>query len=602
MTTQQRPFPDLLKALWRHIGPRRRQQFLLLGALMFAAAFAEVASLSAVVPFLCVITTPDLVMKYPFVVQLMNSFGLTRLQELVLPLTLIFIATALAAGALRLVLLWATTRVAFSTGSDLSVELYRRTLYQPYRIHVTRNTSVILSGIGKVTGAIGTLTQLLLLASAAVMLVSITLALVAISPVVATVSIVACGLCYAIITGVMRRRLDRISARVATEQTRVFKALQEGLGGIRDILLGGTQPIYIEEYRSADLPLRRDQGNNLYIAGAPRFVMEAAGMVLIALIAYGLSLRASGVAAEIPVLGALALGAQRLLPTLQQAYSAWATIYGNRASLADTLDLLDQPLPPDVDGVPLEPMPLKESIRLKDVDFRYAVDAPLVLDGLDLTIPKGAHVGIVGATGAGKSTVLDILMALLEPSGGELLVDGVAITTAARRKAWQRAIGHVPQSIYLADASIAENIAFGVPRAEIEMDRVRQAARQAQLAEFVESRPEGYGAQVGERGIRLSGGQRQRIGIARALYKRASVLVLDEATSALDNVTEQCLMEAIDTLDRNLTIVMIAHRLTTVRRCDTIVELRGGKIVAQGAYIELLARSQSFKQLAGNEA
>jgi ATP-binding cassette subfamily B protein len=220
-----------------------------------------------------------------------------------------------------------------------------------------------------------------------------------------------------------------------------------------------------------------------------------------------------------------------------------------------------------------------------------------VLENFNLSIHKGSRVGIVGATGSGKSTALDLLMGLLAPTEGCLLVDGVPVT-GIRTRAWQRAIAHVPQSIFLADTSLAQNIAFGVPPADIDLDRVRQAAERAQIAQFIESRSEGYDALVGERGIRLSGGQRQRIGLARALYKRASVLIFDEATSALDNATEQLVMNAINELNRDLTIVLVAHRLTTVRQCDLIVELDGGRVVAQGTYEELLETSPSFRKLA----
>ena len=268
-----------------------------------------------------------------------------------------------------------------------------------------------------------------------------------------------------------------------------------------------------------------------------------------------------------------------------------------QASLAETLALLDQPLPPEATQPAPAPLIFQHHIRFDDVRFRYSDDSPWVLKGLCHTIPKGSRVGFVGATGSGKSTALDILMGLLHPSVGTLLVDDRAVT-GGRLRAWQRTIAHVPQSIYLADTTLAENIAFGVTPADIDIDRVRQAARQAQIAEFIESRPQGYDALIGERGVRLSGGQRQRIGIARALYKQASVLVFDEATSALDNATEQSVMEAIDGLARDLTVLLIAHRLTTVRHCDIIVELKDGMIAAIGSYDDLLRGSDSFRKLA----
>jgi ATP-binding cassette subfamily B protein len=324
--------------------------------------------------------------------------------------------------------------------------------------------------------------------------------------------------------------------------------------------------------------------------------MEAFGMVLIAALAYGLSRQTGGIAAALPVLGALALGAQRLLPALQQAFGAWATIIGSQESLNDIMTLLDQPLPEEAGTASPPPLSFSQSIRFDSVRFRYAPEAPWVLDGLSLTIPKGARVGFVGATGSGKSTMLDLLMGLLHPIDGAILVDGEALR-GARLRAWQRNIAHVPQSIYLADSTVAENIAFGVPREAIDMERVRSAARKAQIAEFVESKPQGYDSFVGERGVRLSGGQRQRIGIARALYKEASVLVLDEATSALDNATERSVISSIEGLDRNLTILLIAHRLSSVQRCDMIVELNHGRVVAQGRYEQLLESSATFRSM-----
>jgi len=438
----------------------------------------------------------------------------------------------------------------------------------------------------------------LALTSSTVLMMAIISALIAIDPMVASVSAVGFGASYVLITGMFHRRLHRNSQRIAYEQTQVVKALQEGLGGIRDVLLDGTQPVYCNIYRQADLPLRRAQGNNTFIGQSPRYAMEALGMVLIAALAYVLGRQAGGIATAIPVLGALALGAQRLLPALQQSYSAWAGIAGSHASLADTIALLDQPLPAELlQPAPL-PLPFKNTIHFDTVRYRYTSDGPWVLDGLNLTIPKGARVGLVGSTGSGKSTTLDLLMGLLIPTEGAILVDGHPISNN-RVRAWQRSIAHVPQIIYLADTTLAENIAFGVPTETIDLDRVRQAARQAQIANFIENSPKGYQAFVGERGIRLSGGQRQRIGIARALYKQASVLVFDEATSALDNATEQSVMDSIEGLSSDLTILLIAHRLSTVRRCDTILELEQGRLVASGTYEQLLELSPSFRKMAG---
>lgn len=591
--------PGLLLRLWRHLSQGRRRQFYGVLTLMVASALAEVVSLGALLPFLGVLASPERVFNHPMVADMAVRWGLTSAEQLVLPLTIAFAAIAVTAGAIRLLLLWATTRLSFEAGADLGIEVYRRTLYQPYSVHVARNSSEVISGItGKVAGVVyGGLLPAISLLSSTLMILAVMAALLSIDASVALIAAAVVGTSYGIITKLARRRLEENGQRIASEQTQVLKSLQEGLGGIRDVLLDGTQELYCGIYTKADQPLRRAQGSNLFIAASPRFVIETVAMVLIAAIAYGLFHQRAGFASALPVLGALALGAQRLLQAVQVAYGSWAGLAGSKASLADALDLLDQPPPPARTREAIDPLNFSREIRFRNVDFRYRPDGPWVLEGFNLGIPRGGRVGIVGATGSGKSTVLDLLMGLLDPVHGEILVDEVAIT-GERLGAWQQLIAHVPQHIYLADSSVAENIAFGVSRELIDLDRVRNAARQAHIAEFIESSPGGYDAHVGERGIRLSGGQRQRIGIARALYKNANVLVFDEATSALDSVTESSVMEAIEELNREMTIVLIAHRITTVRRCDTIVELDRGRIVATGSYDFLLKTSPSFRKLA----
>jgi ATP-binding cassette subfamily B protein len=562
---------------------------------MLLSAFAEVLSLGAVLPFIGILASPETVFENNLVATVAEAWGIATPDQLVLPLTIAFVAAALLAGAIRILFARVSTRLTFATGSDLSIELYRRSLYQPYRVHVATNSSSMISGITAKVGhtMLGVLLPILTLISSSVLLVAIMCALIAIDPVVASVATVAFGASYGLITWFSRQRLRRNSTRIAHEYTQVVKALQEGLGGIRDVLLDGTQPVYCEIYRQADRPLRLAQGDNIFVAQSPRFAMEALGMVLIAALAYGLSGQAGGLAASLPVLGALALGAQRLLPAMQQAYGAWASITGSQASLADTIALLDRSVPAELLKSVATPLSFRDVIRFENISFRYTSEGPWVLEDFNLTIPKGSRIGFVGSTGSGKSTTLDLLMGLLTPTTGQLLVDGKPIV-GDRIRPWQRTIAHVPQAIYLADSTLAENIAFGVPRTDIDLKRVQKAARQAQIADFIESGRDAYDAYVGERGIRLSGGQRQRIGIARALYKQASVLVLDEATSALDNATEQSVMDAIDGLDRELTILLIAHRLTTVRRCDTIVQLEHGRVVAKGPYEQLLEGGDKY--------
>jgi ATP-binding cassette subfamily B protein len=366
------------------------------------------------------------------------------------------------------------------------------------------------------------------------------------------------------------------------------KVLQEGLGGIRDILIDGSQEEYCNNYRDADLPLRRAQAGSIFIGGSPRFVAEALGMAFIAVLAYSMARHSGDTTQVVTTLGVLALAAQRLLPVLQQSYLSIVQIRSNRDSIGDALELLNQPIDDETHGSPVTDLPFTHAIRIRGLGFRYRPEGRMVLHGLDLDIPKGSRTGFIGTTGSGKSTLLDIVMGLLPPTEGQILIDDAPLRAGTQR-AWQRRIAHVPQTIYLTDGSIIENIAFGVPKGKIDVARVRQAAEQAQIADHIESLPDGYGTPVGERGVRLSGGQRQRIGIARALYKRAEVIILDEATSALDNDTERAVMDVIENLSADLTILIIAHRLSTLRHCDRVIELGKGGVLRHGTYAQMIA-------------
>jgi ATP-binding cassette subfamily B protein len=558
---------------------------------MLLASFAEILSIGAVLPFLGVLTAPERIFEMPVAQPIIQALKLTEPKQLLLPLTIAFGLAALIAGTMRLLLLWASTRLSFATGADLSINIYRRTLYQSYAVHCARNSSEVIDGIsGKANGVIySIIVPALTLISSSVMLVAILIALLMVQPAIALVAFGGFGLIYIVIVRLTRKQLMADSKCVARESTQVIKSLQEGLGGIRDVLIDGSQETYCQIYRNADSPLRRAQGNSLFISASPRYGMEALGMLLIATLAYSLAQQVDGVAKAIPILGALALGAQRLLPVLQQAYGSWTQINSGQASLKDTLELLDQPLP-DYANQSITQLPFNQSIILRQLRFRYGEQAPYVLNQLNLTITKGSRVGFIGTTGSGKSTLLDIVMGLLQPTNGLLEIDGRPISPANYR-AWQSHIAHVPQAIFLADSTIEENIAFGIPRDQIDHSRVQQAAQQAQISESIESWPKQYQTFVGERGIRLSGGQRQRIGIARALYKQADVIIFDEATSALDGETEQAVMQAIESLSKELTLLIIAHRLTTLKSCTQIVELSDGNIKRTGRYQDIVNQS-----------
>ena len=580
---------QLLKRLWGHISIRRRGQFLLLLILMVFTSFSEVLSIGAVLPFLAILTDPVHVFVHPNSKPIINTLGLTEPKQLLLPLTIAFGLAAIAAGLMRLILLWASSRLSFATGADLSMNIYKRTLYQSYAVHVARNSSEVINGIStKANGVIyNIILPTLTLISSAVILVAILVAILSVDPIIALAGFLGFGLIYATVILATRRRLILNSRVVASESTRVIKSLQEGLGGIRDVLIEGSQDKYCQIYSDADQSLRRAQGSNLFVSASPRHGMEALGMILISVMAYTLAKQEDGIAKAVPILGAIALGAQRMLPVLQQAYSSWAMIQGGEESLKDTLNLLDQPLPVFADKIAREPMLFLRDIELKQIAFRYSPQSQWVLKGLDLKIYKGSKIGFIGETGSGKSTLLDVIMGLLEPSAGHLAVDGQVVNSINQRT-WQSHIAHVPQAIFLTDSTIAENIAYGVPAIQIDLNRVRKAARQAQIDQNIESWPNRYKTIVGERGIRLSGGERQRIGIARALYKQTDIIILDEATIALDTETEQSVMCAIDELSEELTILIIAHRLTTLKSCSQIVELSGGRIKRVGTYQEMV--------------
>jgi ATP-binding cassette subfamily B protein len=588
-----------IRILWSFLGIRRRKQVILLLGLIVAGAVMEMISLGAIIPFLGILLDPSKVLSTTIVRQALNDLDLAAYIDLTLFFTLIFILASITACAVRLALLRYSTKIAYAIGADLSAKVFERTLYQPYQAHIERNSSELISIIlHKVDGAVGVLYMTITLLSSSIILAALLALMIFMSPNIAMILIVVFAVIYAMISLYFKSRLEKNSLIVSRSSTQLLKTLQESFGGIRDVILDGTQAFFLKVYRGADLPLRRVMGENIFIAGSPRFVMEMLGMVLLSVLAYVLVHESSGSVAPLPFLGVLALGAQKLLPVLQQGFNAWVSIVSNKRSFYDVLEILEQPLCIAEHLGSDSTFEFKKAIVFDRVSFRYKDNAPLILSEVNLELEKGAKIGIVGSTGSGKSTLVDILMGLLPPSTGGILVDQ-KLLDESQYSSWQNLIAHVPQAIYLADASIAENIAFGIPKDRIDMDRVRQSARKASISQFIEGHPHGYDMSVGERGVKLSGGQRQRIGIARALYKNAKILVFDEATSALDGVTENEVMEAILSLDKDLTLIIIAHRLSTLRGCDIIIELESGKVKSKGTFDSLLKDSPTFKKMAG---
>jgi len=570
---QKNTILDLSKNLYCHFNENHRKLFWWLLVLMIITSIAEIFSIGSIIPFLALLTNPQHIYDYEICKKLLNLFGFYEIESLFLPLTLIFGVASLIAGSMRLLLLWSGTKLAFAAGADLSTRLYKQILYQPYSVHISRNSSEVIDGISKkINTCVYSLNYLINFISSIVFLVIILLTLLMINPIVTVSCLGGMSSIYLGILLLTRKQMLLNSAIAAQESTAVIKTLQEGLGGIRDILIDGSQQTFFDIYHRADKLLRKAEGSNTFIINAPRFAVEALGMMLIAFFVYFNSKNANQLNTAIPFLGAFALGAQRLLPIFHQAYSAWSNLRSTRVSLSITLKELDEPYLIYNDDKINNEIKFEKSIILSNISFRYNSTSPYILKDISFTIPKGSRIGFIGKTGSGKSTLLDILMGLLSPTGGILKVDGNEINEKNQR-AWQKHISHVPQFIYLADKSIEENVAFGVPVDEIDFNLVQHCCKIAQMSEIIENMSLKYKTIIGERGVRLSGGQRQRIGIARALYKKVDVLVLDEATNALDTITEKELLDALQLLEQNITILVITHRISTLNNCNYIFEV-----------------------------
>ena len=579
---------SLIISFWKYLDKRHKRRSVLIFILMIIVSFSEVISIGAILPFLGVLTSPELVYQNAFMQPIIQTLELSSANQLVLPLTIGFIVATLIAGVMRITLLNAINNFERVVGTDLNIDVYRNTLYQSYRDHIDRNSSYIVSLITKKTDVVirGTFRAALTLVSSVLILIGIVSVLIMINVEVALGVLGGFGLIYWGITRYTRKRRAINSQRIANEHTKMIKVLQEGMGGIRDILINASQQFYCSLFRNSDVHLRRAIADNDFIALSPRFAIEALGMTLVAILAYYMSQSANEAEDIVPILGAIAMGAQRLLPVLQAIYSSVSNIDGSRHSLQEVLDLLSQTLPIYAEQPPAVPMSFKKEIRLNNLSFRYGENIPMVLNRINLTLTKGKSIGFIGVTGSGKSTLLDIIMGLLSPTEGVLTVDGVVLTMNNIRN-WQANIAHVSQEVYLSDSTIEENIAFGQHKNNIDFNLVKQSAKRACIAELIESWPEQYKTVIGERGVRLSGGQIQRIGIARALYRQASILVFDEATSALDSKTEKLVMDSIKDLGKNITVLIIAHRVTTLKDCDQVVELGDSKIIRIGSYNDL---------------
>ena len=566
--------------VWGNCTPRRRLQFFVALIFIVGNSCAEILSLASLIPFLSVLSDPNRFWESSTVRSYAGWFGVHSAGQAIPMVCIAFGIITVISAASRTLTIITNSRFTTGLGADLSQLVFVRTLRQPYSVHSMQNSAVVISNVTQNVGAFvgGVLTPSVQLMTSSLTVVGIVLTLFIVNWWVALTAIMVFGGAYTGIIRLTRVRYQRNSAIIVASQDDIVKSLQEGLGAIRDVIINNNQDYYTRTYAAADWQSRRAMNSSFILSATPRYVLEAVGMLMICIVAFVLSRGESRLLSAVPVLGALAMGAQRLLPAMQMCFAAWTTILGSIHGLDRIVDVLKCDQAPTPVSVIQACNPIAR-ITFKSVSFRYSPGTKMVLKELCFEILKGQHIGIIGATGSGKSTTMDLLLGLLQPTSGQILIDGHPLV-GDKVFSWQKSLAHVPQVIYLTDASIAENIAFGLPKDKIDMEQVRQAARLAQIAEFIEELEAGYDTFVGERGVRLSGGQRQRIGIARALYKNASVLVFDEATSALDDETESELMKAIEALSKELTVIMIAHRLSTVRNCDKLLKLDNGVVSA----------------------
>lgn len=593
-----------IRKAWELLNRSERRNALIVLGIMIVSAFAAAGMVGSIFPFLSVLSNPDLIRDNHIFAWVYQRGGFSSDFDFVVALGICSIIVIVVSSLMLLINTWVVTHFTQMLRHSLSYRLLCRYLTQPYEFFLNNHTDNMSANIlGEAEKAVFEFyTPAMMMTSSLLTVLAVVGMLMVANPFVASLALAVFGTIYAVTLLITRRSVVTAGEKRAKANLLRFRLAGEAFAGIKELKLRGTEATYVDRFEIPSLLIAQMQSRVAVIAQAPRFMIQMigfGGMILLALmlidpVGFG---RRDALAALLPLLGILAFAGQRLLPELQMLYNSATTLTAGRAALNNIhTDLrIGQEL--KINRSNPSPMRLREELALHDVTYTYPNANRAGLDRLSFTIAAGERIGIVGSSGAGKTTLADVILGLLLPQSGELYVDGVKIS-AGNMRAWQRRIGYVPQDIFLTDATLAENIALGVKPSEIDYGRVEQAARSAHIHDFVISDlPNGYATSIGERGLRLSGGQRQRLAIARALYHDADLILLDEATSALDNLTEGEVMAAIEDLPGSKTVIIIAHRLSTVQRCDKILMLERGKVVDIGTWEQLKERSEAFRDL-----
>jgi ABC-type bacteriocin/lantibiotic exporter with double-glycine peptidase domain len=583
------------------MSPGQRRRLLMLLPFVAVNALIQVVGIASIMPFLALVSNPESVRTNVVLRWTFDTLGFADDRSFLVfvgvgVLVVFVFSTAFAAFThLRLM------RFAWDMNHQLSVRMLREYLYKPYVFYLDQNTAGLAKNIlGEVKQAVsGFLVSTTALVAQSISALFILLLLVVVNPALAGLTFAFLGGTYWFVFGFMRRRLSAAGKRRSMADKARYKAANESLSGAKEIKLLGKEQPFLKRYITPSSRYARAMAQQQVYALLPRYAFEILAFGGLLMIVLYMLVREQNLTAVLPTLGVYAFATYRLLPALQSIFSSLSSMRFS-ATAVDLLhaDLeLAQPAQP-VDRDKIAPLPFRDRLELRKLTFAYPNAPHPVFTDFDLTVRVRTSVALVGATGSGKTTAVDLLLGLLTPQGGDLAVDGVPVVRD-NLSAWQKNLGYVPQHIFLADDTVEANIAFGVPANKVDRAAVEVAARKANIHDFIVGElPKGYDTEIGERGLRLSGGQRQRLGIARALYDDPEVLILDEATSALDNVTEDSVFHAVNEIGKSKTVVMIAHRISTVRSCDVIHLLQEGRIVASGSYEDLLASSSEFRTLA----